>query len=48
MNGVRMPETSTSMRVAHASSNVTPEISVRMSIRRGGNPIWYTNPGVAR
>ena len=42
------PSTSAVVRDAQASSNVTPEICVRMSIRRGGSPIWYTVPGWAK
>ncbi len=37
-----------STRLAHASSNSTPSIAVRMSIRNGSTPIWNTMPGVTR
>jgi hypothetical protein len=40
MTPIARPSTSAVARDAHASSNVTPEISVMTSIRRGGRPIW--------
>ena len=39
MIGTRVPFQSLSIRRGHASSNVTPEIDIRISILLGGNPI---------
>ncbi len=44
--GILRPSISTSTRLGQASSNATPSIAVRMSMRQGATPIWNTIPVV--
>ena len=46
--GSWIPSMTQSNLVSHASSNSTPSMAVRMSMRLGGIPIWKKTPGVVR
>ena len=48
ITGTSVPSSRTVRRRAYASSNLTPSIRVRMSIRRGPAPIWNTVPSEAK
>ena len=48
MNGTRTSAKKSSTRSLHASSNVTPLMPVRISMRQGGSPNWATVSGRVR